>query len=181
LLANGRHRKTRIFQLEDGNSIITGDAQLKEHITSYYKNMFGPSEESLISLDESQTEDIPQVSDLENEFLTKPFTHEEVRAAIFQMEHNKAPGLDGFSPEFYQVFWGLIKNDLMALFSDFHQGTLPLNRLNFGNIILLPKKKDARVVQQYKPICLLNVSFKIFTKVAKNRLSTIVQKLIRPT
>ena len=28
LLANGRHRKTRIFQLEDGNNIITGDAQL---------------------------------------------------------------------------------------------------------------------------------------------------------
>jgi hypothetical protein len=47
LLANGRHRKTRIFQLEDGNSIITGDAHLKEHITSYYKNLFGPSEESL--------------------------------------------------------------------------------------------------------------------------------------
>jgi hypothetical protein len=69
----------------------------------------------------------------------------------------------------------------MALFSDFHQGTLPLNHLNFGNIILLPKKKDARVVQQYRPICLLNVSFKIFTKVATNRLSTIAQKLIRPT
>jgi mannosylglycoprotein endo-beta-mannosidase len=26
LLANGRHRKTRIFQLEDGSNIITGDA-----------------------------------------------------------------------------------------------------------------------------------------------------------
>ena len=35
LLANGRHRKTRIFQLEDGNDIISGDAQLKKHITKY--------------------------------------------------------------------------------------------------------------------------------------------------
>jgi hypothetical protein len=52
---------------------------------------------------------------------------------------------------------------------------------NFGNIILLPKKKDARVAQQYMPICLLNVSFKIFTKVATNRLTSIAQKLIRPT
>jgi hypothetical protein len=72
LLANGRHRKTRIFQLEDGESIITGDAQLKEHITSYYRNLFGPSEDSLFSLEESQTEDIPQVFDVENEFLTHP-------------------------------------------------------------------------------------------------------------
>jgi len=84
LLANGRHRKTRIFQLEDGNNIISGDAQLKEYITCYYKNLFGSSEEPLIDLDESQREDIPQVSDLENELLTAPFSEEEeVRAAIF--------------------------------------------------------------------------------------------------
>jgi hypothetical protein len=113
--------------------------------------------------------------------LIAPFTEEEVRTAIFQMEHNKAPGPDGFPPEFYQVFWELIKDDLMALFSDFYQGSLPLNRLNFGTIILLPKKDEARVIQQYRPICLLNVSFKIFTKVAANRLTTVAQKLIRPT
>jgi len=96
--------------------ILTGDAQLKQHITSYYRNLFGPGETSLFSLDETQTTDIPQVSNLENEFLTTPFTEEEVRIAIFQMEHNKAPRPDGFPLEFYQVFWALIKNDLMALF-----------------------------------------------------------------
>ena len=61
LLVNGRHRKTHIFQLEDGNNIISGDAQLKMHITNYYKNLFGPSENSPIMLDELQTEDIPQL------------------------------------------------------------------------------------------------------------------------
>ena len=69
----------------------------------------------------------------------------------------------------------------MAMFMEFHKGTLPLNRLNFGTIILLPKKKDTKVIQQYRPICLLNVSFKIFTKVATNRLSIVAQKIIRPT
>jgi len=69
----------------------------------------------------------------------------------------------------------------MALFRDFHDGTLPLHSLNFETIILLPKKSDAKVIQQYRPICLLNVSFKIFTMVATNRISAIAQKLIRPT
>jgi hypothetical protein len=69
----------------------------------------------------------------------------------------------------------------MALFKDFYHGSLPLNSLNFGTLILLPKQKDAKVIQQYRPICLLNVSFKIFTKVATNRLSTVAQKIIRPT
>jgi hypothetical protein len=115
LLANGRHRKTHIFRLEDGNNIISGDAQLKKHITNYYKNLFGPSGNSSIMMDELQTDDNPQVSDLENEYLVADFSQAEVRAAIFQMEHNKAPGPDGFPPEFYQVFWNLIKDDLMAL------------------------------------------------------------------
>jgi hypothetical protein len=54
LLANGRHQKTRIFQLEDGNNKISGDAQLKKHITNYYKSLFGPSDNYSIALDESQ-------------------------------------------------------------------------------------------------------------------------------
>ena len=81
------------------------------------------------------------------------------------MEHNKSPGPDGFPAEFFQVFLFVIKDDLMALFEDFHRGNLPLYSLNFGTIILLPKCKDATTIQQYRPICLLNVSFKIFTKV----------------
>jgi len=97
------------------------------------------------------------------------------------MEHNKAPGPDGFPAEFYQTFWDLIKFDLMELFADFTNRNLPLYSLNFGTIILLPKCKEAITIQQYRPICLLNVSFKIFTKVATNRLNSVAQKVISPT
>ena len=46
-VANGKHRKTRIFyQLQDGDHIINGDANLKAHITTYYKGLFGPPDES---------------------------------------------------------------------------------------------------------------------------------------
>ena len=97
------------------------------------------------------------------------------------MEHNKAPGPDDFPAEFYQTFWDTTKGDLMAMFSEFHKGELPLYNLNFGTIILLPKCKEAIKIQQYRPICLLNVSFKIFTKVATNRISVVAQKVISPT
>ncbi|WVZ53763.1 hypothetical protein U9M48_004664, partial [Paspalum notatum var. saurae] len=98
-----------------------------------------------------------------------------------KMEHNKAPGPDGFPPEFYQVFWNVIKTDFMALFDEFHRGNLTIDRLNFGNIILIPKVGDASKIQQYRPICLLNVSFKIFTKVATNRIAKVAHKIIRPS
>jgi hypothetical protein len=38
---------------------------------------------STISLDESRTDDIPQVSEVENEQLVKPFSGEEVRHMVF--------------------------------------------------------------------------------------------------
>ena len=69
----------------------------------------------------------------------------------------------------------------MALFVQLKQGNLSLFKLNFGVITLLPKKENAVKIQQYRPICLLNVSFKIFTKVGTNRITEIAQKIIRPT
>jgi hypothetical protein len=125
-------------------------------------------------------DDIEQVSQEENDLLTRPFTMDEVWEAIFQMEHNKAPGSDGFPAEFYQSCWEIIKNDLMTLFREFHNEDLPMYSLNFGTIILLPKYREAIKIQQYRPICLLNVSFKIFTKVATNRISQIAKKVISP-
>jgi hypothetical protein len=68
--------------------------------------MFGIPKQTEIALMEDQIHDIPQVSDEENEIFIAKFTENEVREAIFQMEHNKAPGPDGFPAEFYQVFWG---------------------------------------------------------------------------
>jgi hypothetical protein len=86
---------------------------------------------------------------------------------------NKAPGPDGFPAEFYQTFWGAIKSGLMKMFAAYHKGELPMFNLNFGTIILLPKKENATQIEQYRPICLLNVSFKIFTKVGTNRISEV--------
>jgi hypothetical protein len=72
-------------------------------------------------LDEDRT-DVPQLSAKENKMLIEKFSMEEVHDAIFQMKHNKSPGPDGFPAEFYQHFWGVIKNDLMTLFESFQTG-----------------------------------------------------------
>lgn len=104
LVASGKHRKSRIYQLRDGNKVIQGDEALKKHITSYYKSLFGTHDVTNVALDETQIQDIPHVSEVENSLLVSPFTDEEIRTTLFQMEHNKAPGPDGFPAEFFQVF-----------------------------------------------------------------------------
>ena len=67
------------------------------------------------------------------------------------------------------------------MFHELFNGSLQLFHLNFGTITLLPKKEEAVCIEQFRPICLLNVSFKIFTKVAMNRLAQIAHSVVHPT
>ena len=61
-----------------------------------------------MSLDESRTQDAPQLSTADNDILVAPFTEKEVFDAI-ALKNNKAPGPDGFPAEFYKKCWHIIK------------------------------------------------------------------------
>ena len=69
----------------------------------------------------------------------------------------------------------------MGMINDFYLGKLDLARLNYGVITLIPKVMYANNVKQFKPICLLNVSFKIFTKLIMDRLAKIAGRIISPS
>jgi hypothetical protein len=114
---------------------------------------------------------ITQVTEEENTILTAPFSEEEVKAAIFQMKHNKALGSDGFPVKFYQKLWDIIKGDMIIMFQELHLRNLPLFSLNFGVISLTPKAQDVNRIQQYRPRCLLNVTYKISLKLLQTELT----------
>jgi hypothetical protein len=61
---------------------------------------------------------------------------------------------------------------------DLHEGTLDLYRPNFALITVIPKEKDARIINNFRPISLLNCSYKIFSKVLTNRISQVIYRLI---
>jgi hypothetical protein len=72
----------------------------------------------------------------------------------------------------------LVKSDLLVLFDDFHRDKLDLYRLNFALITIIPKDNDARTMNKFRPISLLNYSYKIFTKVLTNRIGLVADTLI---
>jgi len=68
------------------------------------------------------------------------------------MEHNKTPGPDGFPAEFYQAFWEVINDNLVALFVDFHKCILPSTATTFESLLSYPKKQmqlKFRIIEQY--------------------------------
>jgi hypothetical protein len=66
----------------------------------------------------------------------------------------------------------------MNMVYDFNLNKLDLKRLNYGVITLVPKLKETNTIKQYRPICLLNVDFKIFPKMLSDRITSMVDKLI---
>ena len=94
------------------------------------------------------------------------------------MELNTTPGPDHTPIEFCQVCWEIVNADLGNLFSQLWENKLDLERLNYGVITLIPKVKETNTIKQYRPICLLNVSFKIITKALMLRVEDCLGRII---
>jgi hypothetical protein len=71
-----------------------------------------------------------------------------------------------------------VKNGMMRMVEDFNRNSLDLKRLNFGVITLVPKVLEASTIKKYRPICLLNVDFKVFLKLLNDRLTPIAGNIV---
>jgi hypothetical protein len=86
LVANGKHRRQKIFQLEQEEGTIIDQENIKKYISDYYKTLFGTPADSNISLVENLNNDIPQLLPEENSILVADFSESEVLEAIEHME-----------------------------------------------------------------------------------------------
>jgi hypothetical protein len=68
----------------------------------------------------------------------------------------------------------------MVLFHDLYVHKIDLDRMNYGIITLIPKGEEADRIQKFRPICLLQVLFKIFTKTLTVRATPVMEKLLSP-
>jgi hypothetical protein len=159
---------------QDGVSVNDSEG-INKIASSYYKDLFGPSVLSSINISNLN---MNQLSENDRSFLTAPFSINEIKKVIFEMKHNSAPGPDGFPTEFFQIFWDLIQMDILNLFKDFYVGNLKIERLNYGMVTLLLKVDNAVDMKNFRPICLLNVCYKIISKVLNNRLASCITKVI---
>ena len=69
-------------------------------------------------------------------------TQDECKRAVFAMQKNKAPGSDGISIEFYQMFWPLIKDLLLESLNECYVSGAMSYTQRKGTITLLFKKGD---------------------------------------
>ena len=118
--------------------------------------------------------------DNENQSLCEgPITAEECLAALKTFQHNKTPGSDGLSAEFYLHFWNDISGPLIdSLNYSASVGEFSISQRQ-GIISLIPKKnKDPLLLKNWRPNTLLNVDYKLATKCVARRLEKVLAQLI---
>lgn len=97
-----------------------------------------------------------------------------MRDVVFKMCGDKAPGLDGFPIFFFQRFWHLLKEDVMAFIKEFHaRGKLSKN-LGASFIALISKMERVAQLKDFKPISLIGSIHKILAKVLATRLQKVL-------
>lgn len=110
--------------------------------------------------------------------LTGTVSADEIKKVLFSMPNDKSPGPDGYTSEFYKATWEIIGNEFtLAIQSFFAKGFLPKG-INSTILALIPKKLEARVMRDYRPISCCNVIYKVISKIIANRLKSVLPKFI---
>jgi hypothetical protein len=109
VVANQRRRKKLIQVLVGPDGHVTKTKDMIGIAVDYYKNLFGFEDRPDIRLKPDFFSEEEKVKVDENEILSRSFSEEEIREAVFSSYADGALGRDGLSFMFYQTFYEVVK------------------------------------------------------------------------
>ncbi|KAL4291067.1 hypothetical protein GQ457_14G002890 [Hibiscus cannabinus] len=118
--------------------------------------------------------ELKQLSSNEAARLEKPFSEDEIWAALSTVESSKASGPDGFNMGFLKKFWAVLKADIMDFFNNFYKGCIEDFSFNHSFIVLIPKIRNPVGIEDFRPISLVGCVYKLLSKVLALRLGEIL-------
>ena len=108
-----------------------------------------------------------------------PIAESELLNALTSMDHDKLPGNDDITKEFYIKFLEVVKE---AFFASIHQSFIvgeSSTSQKQALIKLIEKKdRDKRFIKKWLLISLLNVDMKLITKVLASRLTSVISTIV---
>lgn len=107
-----------------------------------------------------------------------PITLEELSFVLAKMAMEKLLGSDSVLVEFYKCLWPTIGPEYHKMLYDAISCSSFPKGVNEGLIVLLHKGGARDSLNNWRPITLLNVSYKLFAKALQKRLQPIFMEII---
>jgi hypothetical protein len=111
-----RRHQNKITSLRDnqGNK-VNNHQDIQSELMQYYSSLMQEPQQHRNEAIKKITQHIPKIlNEDHNEALMRQITMEEVEQAIWEIPKGKSPGPDGFTVDFYQACWPVIKNESLG-------------------------------------------------------------------
>ena len=167
-----------INRLLVNNEILTDQTKILKATEEFYKNLYEKKETKDSAFDFFDNT-INKLSETEADSCDGLLTELECKTALKYMKNQKSPGSDGLTVEFYKIFWNDIKHFYIRSINYSYKNGSLTELQKQGVITLLPKpNKDIEKLENWRPISLLNVDYKIATKAIANRIKPIITSIV---
>ena len=166
--------------ISNTGDIIKEQKSILQETKNFYQNLFTERPTATINLKLLlENYNVPILSNEKQNSLEGKITYDELLFALKRAKNNKSPGSDGFTVEFFKFFWQDIGIFLLRpLNYGFDNNELSTTQKE-GIITCIPKSnKDRKFLKNWRPISLLNCSYKLASACLANRLKTVLSDLI---
>ena len=156
--ANQSRSTIKSLTTTDGVKLTTF-IQISEEAVSFFQKLIGTVDTQVIGCPRHILEEIlhPILSIEEAADIGRPISDAEIKAAMFSIGSDKAPGPDGFSSCFFKAAWSIVGADVRdAVLHFFHSGSL-ISAFNSTSIALVPKSQNPTYIKDYRPISCCSV------------------------
>ena len=169
------------LDLDDGRT-IKDQSEILTETKNFYEQLYSCKDFQMTDInlnDLLQNIEVNTLNAEDSEAIEGPITYEEAAQVLKAMSNNRSPGSDGFSAEFFKMFWKKLGHFIVRSINEgFAKGILSVTQRE-GIITCIPKdNKPRNQIKNYRPISLLNCVYKIASGVIAFRIKGTLQNLI---
>ena len=116
-LENRNFISKHIREIKVNSKSIIKPMEILDEMKNFYETLYKQRE--TVDIENTNyaqiANNLTKLTDTEKQFIEREISLEDLKYIVFKSKNNKSPGPDGFSNEFYKIFWEQIKLLLLKL------------------------------------------------------------------
>ncbi|CAI5477635.1 unnamed protein product [Closterium sp. Yama58-4] len=171
-----RKQRTQIAELSVGGVTVRDSKDILSAATKYFTDLFGSDSRTMTS----SWKLLPgkKLSTEAVVALEEDWSEQEVKQAFKALANNKSPGRDGLPKELFEQNWDVLGKEFLKMAMSFSKSASLPASIKEAVTILLHKKGDKDSLDNYRPITLLNFTYKVLARVVASRMKQWLHQVI---
>ena len=174
--------KKHMRKLDIHDLTITGPFTILSEQKRFYQDLYSSGNNRTANNDAKSflsNLNIPKLIEEQKQACEGKILLEECELILETFSSNKAPGNDGIPIEFYRKLWPLISEPFIKCVNEcFEKGEMSFSQKQAVITLVEKKGKDRTLLENWRPISLVNVDAKIMSKVIASRIKNVLPSIV---